>query len=270
MKRTDYDAIDAVNWSSLKHMGDSPLHYRHRLTEPREDTDAMLLGRAVHTACLEPDRFPLDYAVWTGGRRAGKEWDAYCAANEGRDILREQDYLEVCVIRDAVRRHPLAVPYLLAPGPCETGIQWTDEATGLACKGRLDKVATIDGGKVLVDLKTARDIKARVFGSHAAKLGYHAQVAFYFDGLVALGQAPTRAVFVVVENKAPYDVAVYVATEDVLWAGREEYRALLGQLVRCRESDTWPGRYAEEQELVLPAWLYEDTTEADDGLIDTE
>lgn len=271
MKRFEYAALDAVNWSSLKHMGDSPLHYRHRLTEEREDTDALLLGRAVHTACLEPDRFPVEYAVWTGGRRAGKEWDAFVASHVGRDILREQDYDEVCRIRDAVRRHPLAAPYLLAPGPCEHVVQWTDAETGLRCKSRQDKRAAIGGG-VLVDLKTARDIRDRLFGSAAARLGYHAQMAFYFDGLAASGAGVEKVVLLAVESKAPYDAAVYVCTEDVLWAGREEYQRLLAMLVRCRETDTWPGRYTEEMELVLPQWLFEtdDDAEADAGLIHEE
>jgi len=45
-----YSKLEAVNWSSLKEMRRSPRHYQHRLTAPREDTKAMALGRATHTA----------------------------------------------------------------------------------------------------------------------------------------------------------------------------------------------------------------------------
>src|SRR5574341_903199 len=72
MTREEYDRIDAVNWTTLKAMRASPKHYRYAAEHATEDTAAMRDGRAVHTAVLEPDRFPLDYAIWAGERRAGK------------------------------------------------------------------------------------------------------------------------------------------------------------------------------------------------------
>ena len=53
----DYLAIQAVNWSSLKHMHESPHAYNYWQQHPRGDTPAYLKGRAVHCAVLEPDDF---------------------------------------------------------------------------------------------------------------------------------------------------------------------------------------------------------------------
>ena len=42
----------------------SPLQYHRRKDKPRPDSDALRVGRAGHTAILEPDRFMFEYVVW--------------------------------------------------------------------------------------------------------------------------------------------------------------------------------------------------------------
>ena len=54
---------------------------------PVEPSQIMQFGTAVHCSILEVDLFPLRYVLWGGGRRAGKEWEAFKDANEGRSIL---------------------------------------------------------------------------------------------------------------------------------------------------------------------------------------
>lgn len=58
-----YDAIEAINWSSLVHMATSAKMLRWRVEHPRPDTPALALGRAIHCAVLEPERFERDYLV---------------------------------------------------------------------------------------------------------------------------------------------------------------------------------------------------------------
>ena len=65
--RFAYDQIDAVNWSSLKHVLQSPAHAR-AVVEERESKDvdravrqAFADGDAIHACCLEPDRWEADY-----------------------------------------------------------------------------------------------------------------------------------------------------------------------------------------------------------------
>ena len=43
---TDYSAIDAVNWSTLRAMLRSPLHFQHSLANEREETAALAFGWA--------------------------------------------------------------------------------------------------------------------------------------------------------------------------------------------------------------------------------
>jgi len=256
----EYAATDAVNWSTLKVLAQSPLHYRHALTAPREDTPALALGRALHTATLEPDRFALEYAVRPDGidrrTKEGKaKWEAFVAGNEGRTILDGGDYARVLAMRDAVRSHPLVAPYLAA-GAAEQTIRWTDPHAGIACKARLDWIS--ESRHSLLDLKSAACGEARRFGAAAARYGYHGQAAFYRDGYRHATGRVRPYLLVVVEKDAPHDVSVFNVEDDALYAGEEEYKRLLAILRDCRARDHWPGRYQEEQTLRLPGWVFPD------------
>ncbi len=258
MTRPEYDALGAVNWSTLKYATKSAMAYQHALTCPKEDTDAMRLGRATHTAVFEPDRLLHEYVIWNGGRRQGKEWDDFKVMHEGRTILKPDEYDTAIAIRNAVRGHKAAAK-LLKSGEAECTLQWTDQDTGIACKARLDWYSP----KALVDLKTTRDIEARAFGRHAGALMYHGQFAFYAMGLFAHGiEAPVK--IIAVESEPPHDVAVYDLNEDVLWAGEVKVRQALATVAACRKARKWPGRYPGELALALPVWEFpsEDEEEA--------
>ncbi len=244
-----YGAIGGIHWTCLKEMRRSPKHYKWRLENPIEPTWPMKLGLAVHTAVLESDRFPLDYAVFKGPRRAGKEWEAFELANAGRTILKVPEYEMCLAIRNAVRRHPIA-NHLLEVGEAEKVLTWTDERTGLDLKGRVDWF----NGYGLVDLKTTADVDPRWFGMTAARQGYHAQLAFYRRGLHAQ-QLDAPAKILAVESEPPHDVIVYSLSEDDLAAGDREIDALLARVVECTRTNVWPGRCdGDETPLQLPAW----------------
>lgn len=54
---SEYDAIDAMNWSTLRYLETSALLLDYRKKNPRPDTESLYLGRAIHCALLEPDRW---------------------------------------------------------------------------------------------------------------------------------------------------------------------------------------------------------------------
>lgn len=262
MKPAEYAALDAVNWSTLKVLRRSPLHYQHARANPRADADYLAMGRAVHTAVLEPDRFALDYAIWTGERRAGKAWEAFKEANAARTILTEREYGTCLAIRDAVRAHPRAAAYL-ERGQAERAIVWTDAATGLRCKARLDFISS--SRPAVVDLKTARSVEPRRFGTASAQLLYHGQLAFYRAGWRAVTGADLDPVILAVESEAPHDVVVYRFEEETRDEGDALAAALLEQLAERRRSGDWPGiDRGEEQLLALPRWALPDDDGADD------
>jgi|GEM_PF-238205 len=251
----EYAAIEAVNWTTLREMDRSPAHYKQRLEQPREDTTRLATGRAAHTAVFEPDRFPLDYAVYRGEKtRASNEYKEFAAANEGRTILKEDEYTRTIAIRDAVRSHPVAGP-LLAEGEPEVSLVWTDPDTGLACKARPDWI----GPGLLVDLKTTADVDTHAFGRIATRLLYHCKMAHAHNGLRVLGGGPVEAKIIAVETEPPHDVTVFAIDDDQLWNGEQTAARLLRRVAECRERGHWPGRYEAEQRLDIGEWVLEET-----------
>jgi hypothetical protein len=270
MTFADYLDIDAVNWHSLRDLERSPLHYQHALVAEKKDKASWRKGRAAHTAILEPDRFPIDYAVFDGKRRAGKKWTAFKKANEGRTILTATEYATSLAMRDAVRSHPAAAPYLVR-GKAEHVIEWTDRTTGIALKGRPDWLSMSPLAAV-VDVKTTKDIDQEKFARIAARLGYHVQLALYREGIATLYRRTLPVVFIVVEQDPPHDVGVFPLDEEALLIGLEKAQQLLKVLKLCRETGQWPGKYPEAKTLYLPAWEYSDENDGSgfDFLKDTE
>jgi hypothetical protein len=245
-----YAAIPACNWSSLKNLGVSPLYYRWRLAHPEPRKQAFVFGGAVHTLLLEPEKFNARYGVFDGTRR-GKEWDHWQAINPGVESLKpaELERVEACV--EAVRAHRVAAK-LLSHGRREEVVTWTDEVTGLACKGRLDWIRP----DLIVDLKTTRDPAPPKFERATASYGYAAQVAMYHDGAVAARLIPgdERPYLIAVKSAHDHDVAVFQLTPEALEAGRRIYRGLMRKLIECTEADYWPGVAPDLVQLELPPW----------------
>jgi exodeoxyribonuclease VIII len=246
-----YFKIKAVNWTLLKEMARSPLHYEHRRLNPREDSVGLARGRAVHTAMLEPELFAQEYVVYTGGRRQGNAWEEFEAAYDGYTILKQDEYDKAMFAAKAVRKHPEAAS-IVKGCKYEKTFQWVDKPTKLKCKCRVDGI-----GDALFDLKTTGNVDTRIFGNLAARMLYHGQLAFYNDGSKHKGDV----YIIAVEAEPPHDVGVFKLGEDELLIGREMYQAFLARVRECTDSGIWPGKYPERQRLSLPRYAYGDDEE---------
>ena len=253
----DYARRPGVNWSTLKAMGDSPLHYQHRTKHSKPATAAMQMGTAGHIATLEPHRWDEAVAVWDGGRRAGKAYKEWSEQNEGLLQLKPDEADNALAIGEAVRGHYEARE-LLKKGQAEVILEWTDKETGLECKARVDWLHIGKKRATLVDLKTARTMDRRAFQGAVARYGYHGQLAHYKAGVEAVTGLPCDVFIIGVESSAPYDVGVFILDDGVpdgaLHVGEVMRRELLTKLAECRRLGHWPGRYERVEPLSLPAW----------------
>jgi hypothetical protein len=248
-----YRALDGINISTLKEIRKSPAHYVYRLANPREDETGLVLGRLNHSLVFEPEKVEKDYAIFQGKTRRGKLWDAFEAENlaAGKTILKENEYRSCLGVRDAVLAHPIARQYLAA-GEAEQALQWIDQPTGLLCKMRLDFRST--SVPAIADLKGTTSTEARLFGTVAARMGYHLQAAHYVAGAKANGYGELPFVIIAVEIDAPHDVTCFALDEDTMYLAEQERQELLRLVAKCRGEGKWPGRYEGEQVLRLPAW----------------
>jgi hypothetical protein len=261
MPHAEYSKLDAVNWSTAKELAVSPKQYQFALTNQRDETAALRFGLALHAIVLEPEAFPTKFVTYreskTTGEGAKKRWQAFQDENADKTILSIEEHDRVVAAGNAILTHPLARRYL-CDGLREQVITWNDEATGIACRGRVDYAGTH-----LVEVKTAAQLDPRIFAAQAARLLYPEQCAFYRRGLRANGiEVDDTPILVVVENCGPHDVLVYRLPGDVMLAADEKVSALLALLKKCRDTDTWPGRSEEELDFQLPAWA----RSFDDGL----
>lgn len=258
LTREEYDQLEWVNFSTLKHMEKSPAHYRHSLTARDEDTDARQRGRAVALATFEPERFRSECVVWEGKARKGKEWEEFVARNPEKEHLTEGMHEAAIAISSAARNCAMAARYL-SGGKGEQTLIWTHRVPPIEavpgyeirCKGRLDFIATCGA---IVDLKNTKDASPDGFGKQCVNYLSHVQAAFYGDGFLAAIGKRMASVLIATEPTPPFITQVYEIDRDVLQLGREKYMGWLDRLNVCRETGSYPGYAESPMALQLPRW----------------
>jgi exodeoxyribonuclease VIII len=255
-----------VSKSGLDLIARTPLHYWAAHLDPdrpeREDTPAFVEGRAVHALALEGrEVFDRQFAVAPRVDRrtkAGKEdWQAWADAHASHTILTAAQSERVEAMHAGLQRHEGARRYLGADGDAEVSIYWTDEATGVACRCRPDKIVPIPGTDevVLVDLKTTRDgLDDETISRTLARYRYHVQAAWYVDGARAAGLAVRAFALVFIEKSRPHGARVVTMCEDSITCGRVLYRENLETYAECLASGQWPGYSTATETVSIPSW----------------
>ena len=183
------------------------------------------------------------------------------AAKELRDIARgngvtpvlRADYDQARSLRDSVMAHPIAAA-IFADGIAERSGYWRDEPTDIGLKFRPDWLTDFLGRPTCVDLKTTISADPDDFARSVAKYGYHAQAAWYLDGLAANGINDAAFLFVAVEKTPPYPVAVIELDDEALAEGRRLNRRAIDLYARCTDTGIWPA-YGDDITLIsLPMW----------------
>jgi hypothetical protein len=250
-----YSQINALNWSTLKLVNESPRALTYAAEHEREDTEWMLLGRAIHCWALENSQFKQRYAIAPNfGDLRTKEGKAKRAAFAedlgGREMLTAKQAEIVIRAGKSLGEHKVARKLL--EGKREQIITWTHPGTGISCKGRIDVA-----NERVVDLKSTSLGSVRQILSDAASRLYHGQGAWYHDGAILAGilrvEAPLPA-NVWVQNTAPFDVVCAEMTEETFEAGKALYEQLIGQYRGCQAANWWPGMAPEMVDWTLPKW----------------
>lgn len=290
-----YSASVGVSKHGLDALAISPLHYWTWYINPnrpkRKDTPASILGNALHTAILEPERFEKEYVAipeeWqypkalvgaddykkackelglkvtgtkpelkaqlqaTAGFKGVFFEDIVSDATEGKRTLKNDD-MSVCkIIAARVRKHPQLGPLFESGGVAEQSVFWNDPDTGVLCRARPDWM----NDAIIVDLKSTINASPVGFQRAVMKYRYHVQAAMYIDGMKeVMGVEPQAFAFAAWEKTQPFANAVYVASPELLEAGRQEYKKLLRTYAECKAKDTWPGYSTDVQAIDLPEW----------------
>lgn len=255
-----YDRIDAVRHSVLRHFNRTAAHARQAIVHPAEQTEAQALGHAAHVAILEADRFEAEYVAaprFDKRTTKGKEgWAAFVADHAGFAVIPEDEF-DLCLrMREAVWAHPTAAELLKGKGYNEASAVWVDPETSVLCKSRIDRLTTLASWPVIVDLKSTRNASRTAFGKDVHTFHYHQQSAMYLSGLNEVAPHPRKFMFIAVEKDPPYCTAVYELEDDAIDLGRDEFRSHLRMYADCLATGQWPGYGNGADYVSLPPWAF--------------
>lgn len=229
--------LEPVRFSRLSLMRHSAAHYAHAF---KAETAAMREGSATHAYLLGQKH---KVAVYTEGNRDKrvKKYQDFLAEHPHAVILSPTEMAPVEGMRRAIEAHPRAMELL--DGIQEQRIQW--DIGGRLCAGTPDVVHLLpNGAKRLVELKTSRTAAPGLFLWRAKKLAYHAQLAWYSEGLersMAYTPGPVTEHFIVaVESAPPHPVTVVRVCQSMLDLGQRQWRLWWEQLQNCEQTGRFP------------------------------
>jgi hypothetical protein len=255
MPRAEYDAIDAINQSTLKAwgeygLGECPASFKWHQENPK-DKEAFLIGRALDVLAIEGEEaFTKGFKVYNGTRR-GKEWNEFKELNIDMEILTGNEMDEVCTMRNILHYEDKKSGEW-AFGRCHKAV-FVTELCGELVKGEVDLFSS--QSRIVRDLKTTRD-NSKEFVKDAYNMGYHIQAAFYLDALQSLGEPVEQFNWITILNKEPFTVRRFYAhiESPLIEHGRRRYRELMASYVAALKENKWPG-YEGITELTLPGWV---------------
>ncbi len=261
--RAEYHADDTCLCNSaLTDFATSvPLFYfRHiaRTLAPREATDAMSLGTALHTLALEPEKFDREFAIWCGLDKRTKEgkaaWAEFAESSKGKTVITQEQLEAARRMADAIRSHSLARPVIEDAGMVEQAIRWHDDESGLWVRNLMDKWSP--NLAIVADIKTSSDPSPGAFAKSVANFNYHRQAALYSRGAQAVFGKPVDFMFIVVGSQEPHEVACYLLDKAAIELGDRLNQSDLAEIAERKRSGQWASRYADKiQILNLPKWV---------------
>jgi exodeoxyribonuclease VIII len=247
----DYRLEAGLSKHELDNFAVAPAYYVHRKAQEWKPSRSMEMGTLIHSLVLEGRT---DFAVGPDvdkRTKAGKEeWALFCEENIGKTIVTRD---EAAVIYGCYNScSPLMEHCAFAEEDIETSLFW--ERDGIACKGRPDMIATINGETCLVDLKTTNDI--RNFDSSFNRFRYDVQAAWYQYGYNAatgnLRDTLPGFWFLVVDTEAPHLAQFMRAGSEILEQANAKIEEELAHFKRCQQAQEWPG--LPEFKLILPRY----------------
>lgn len=256
-----YNELKGVRASWLKTLYSStPAHLAARMDGEDEPSDALRVGRALHSLILEPDEHELNWTVAPKVDRrttAGKEtWAAFVARSAGKGVL---DADEDAMIRSIGRSVGSTTASTLL-GLCEhREVVLTGSIGGIECKAKIDACSS-DG--LLLDIKTCISAAPRAFTRSIVDFGYHLQMAFYRELMRQNDLGSDGAtVLIACEKSAPFAVALYAIEQHDIARMAERIRPLLELFQRCSDTDEWPAYPTTVVPLPLPEWAFKEVSE---------
>lgn len=238
----DYLADPGINQSELKKFGraKSPAHYLWDKDHPDDKEPVHFkIGRFVESIFFRRGT-PIEHGLTVQEETHATGCILSLLGHTDAVRLRDACNLQVAVIGQGPPRRKGMIDMLPDPARCDPLL--------------LDYV---------IDLKTGADAGPEGFRNACYKFGYHVQAAYYMDLLEMAGRKVSTFVFIVVETRPTYAVAIHymprVSVE--VETGRSTYTRWLKDYSACLEKEQWPGYGSDWSRVQFKPWQLRDAYE---------
>lgn len=255
MAQDEYFAIEAASNSGLKKIRRSPAHFKS--PEPsKEDTRAKQIGRAIHSAILEPEDFAKRYLVAEADDRVSAFYKGLAKDVGGEWVLTRPEHRRIIGMQAAAYRNGRFARYIESLGRTELSVTTKDPVTGVPIKCRFDWKGD---GMAAFDLKKCQDARGSEFAKTIGNYGYYMQIPFYaFVWECETGEKINCSrdfPIVALEEDSPHGCILHDLDEIALELGRKHFREALDTYARCLDSGIWPAYEDESEVTSVTSWM---------------
>lgn len=259
----EYLANPGIGSHLAAEMLDSPRLFRDRQTgmAPIPDRPCFQIGRMVHMAVLEPERYaattksrgPINAKTGKAYGRDTSAWAEWQAENP--DVLVPEPWLPL-----AIERMPAEVRDALRCTRREVSI-YAKHSSGITVKARADALAP----GVIRDLKTIADINEA--DRQMAKLNYWFQAGWYAAvHQLALGGMPPEFEFIFMETSAPHRWRILPMDPDALDYAVDKAHQVMDQIGNRTAADDWNDDVPIRRPWSMPEWMLSEPTITAEGI----
>ena len=242
------------NFSLIKELLKSPLHFQTARVTPKEATPAMKLGSTIHCYLLEPLRFANEYLEEPELDKRTKEYKEFAAKNTDKFLYSKKDVNPILEKLESIKKennteaYPSLLRVLNQKTTNENAIFWDK----FKCK--ID--AYDEESNTLIDIKTTSDASPEAFQKTIFNSAYSIQLAHYAKGLMAAGKDTYEFKIIAIQTSAPYDVVEYEMSLDVMSYSCKKLRELYDKLENVLIFDDHTGtNNGEVVNVELPKWI---------------
>jgi exodeoxyribonuclease VIII len=250
-----YHAIEALSSTVARDLlSASPMHALHR-QQHRDETPAMRLGTALHSAVLEPERRMIAVAPDVDRRtKDGKaRYEEFLLANAGKITLTAEQGDLLAGMLCGIRRCKSALSVLNVAPSRELSLFAREPAKGVLCKARIDALSVSE--RFILDVKSTSGVATTdEFERAIAARGYGFQAAFYMHVASLLGYEVDTFAFVVVESEPPHGCAVFMLEPEVIDLYMPKVAKSIETYAGCVGNAEWPGYEDKVRRIGIPAW----------------
>lgn len=238
-----------LSYSSLKHFRKSPKHYIQYLTKAFIPTDATIIGSIVDVIVLTPELLDKRFMLFNKPNlrtTAGKAEMAMIqdSAKANRITLITQDQLNTAKkCKESLLSVPMSRDLIEGMKQAQIKLQWTDKKRNLPLIGYVDFESHAWGEKFIVDLKTSRTADPDEYAREIVKWNLLTQLGSYLTGYHKMKYQFPYFIFLVVENKEPFNVSVNFVDDKLASQAKEEFDATLTAFRYCMDNDLFHQGY---------------------------